>query len=158
MRLRFLGVILSAALGCASRGSSGDDRQPLVSRLPACFLLHFGGDQRPELDLGVFPDTITLTRPFTERERPGGYVNAGALPDSMIPRSRAMAQRLRVRVVGWWQASPDSLLLSADGTVRAVGVYLGPALEGVWRQRSLRGETRQGTLRASRISCTEEPS
>jgi hypothetical protein len=157
LRLLCLGVILSAALGCSSRGSSAHDRLPLVSRLPACFMLQFGGDQRPELDVGVLPDTITLTRPFTERET-GGYIYAGALPDSLIPRSRAMAQRIRVRVIGWWQTTPDSLLLSADGTVRAVGVYFGPTLEGVWHQRNHRGETRQGTLRASRVSCREEPS
>jgi hypothetical protein len=153
LRSLLSGITLLVIVGCASRGSSGEEQQSPVQRLPACLSFRFGGDERPELDIGTLRDTMTLTRSFNQSE-PGGYVYAGALPDSLVPRSRAMAQELGVRVIGWWTATADSLWISADGVVRAVGVYLGRQLEGVWQQRSRSGSRLSGTLSAVRIACT----
>jgi hypothetical protein len=139
------------------------DRQLLVAPLPACYTLHFGDSTRPETDLGALPDTITLTRPFEDwdsEQDAGGYAYPGVLPDSVLPRSMAMARvfdlsALRpfaMPVVTFWTATRDSLILSVSGTLRAVSVHLGSQLKGVWHE-SHDGERRTGTLRATRISC-----
>ncbi len=133
LRLLFLSSVSLAIFSCAPAtvGSEIANRDLLVAPLPACYLLHFDGETRPETDQGTLPDTITLTRAFQNDERrASGYAYAGTLPDSILPRSVSMARQLSEEVVGGWSATRDSLILSVPGILRAVAVLLGPKLHG----------------------------
>jgi hypothetical protein len=157
LRLRPIGsVCLVIILGCASGRAAWRtaDGALLVAPLPACFLLRFDSGVRPETDMGILPDSITLTPPFSSDGRESdGYVYAGALPESRLPRSRAEARSFGGHIVSWWIGTRDSLVLSAPGQLRAVSLHLGAALRGMWRETHDMGERRTGTFEASRIAC-----
>ena len=147
-------TILIASLCCspAAKGSSLTEQSLLAGELPACYVLGFDVLDRPETDLGAFPDTITLTRPFWSAEEISGYVYGGLFADSVLPRSPAAAKLFGQGAVCYWTSSRDSLILSTPGTFRALSIYLGTSLNGVWREKS-RSRIRTGEVTARRIPC-----
>ena len=156
MRLLLLNSTALVLFGCASGRSRPADLDLLVAPLPACYHLRFDRETRPETDLGLLPDTITLTRPFSnDREEAEGYVYAGMLPDSALPRSRSGARSFGRQVISWWIGTRDSLILSAPGQLRAVSMHLGSKLQGLWHEKHDLGERRTGTVQASRIPCPD---
>ena len=154
MRVSLLAIAACPRVGAAQTIA---ERDLLVSPLPACYLLRFEGGDRPETDLGQFPDTVTLTRPFEVYEREAeGYVYAGIWPDSLLPQSIPMANVFRGPLVTWWTSTVDSLILGAPGNLRVVSVRLGKKLAGVWYEDHDLGERRTGRVQSSRIGCQRQ--
>jgi hypothetical protein len=154
-----LRVSLLATAACTGAGAAQtmDERDLLVSPLPACYLLGFEGGDRPETDLGEFPDTITLTRPFEVYDREAeGHVYAGIWPDSLLPQSIPMANVFRGPLVTWWTSTVDSLILGAPGNLRVVSIRLGKKLAGLWYEDHDLGKRRTGRVRSSRIPCQRQ--
>jgi hypothetical protein len=141
-------VLLLCACSTVTRRSETQDNV-LVTPLPACFVLHFDQGIRPEIDMGLISDTVSLSGPLRHIAHGlSGTAYTGALSESALKREPVPGT-----VLAWWQSTADSLWLGADGVIRAGGIIVGPRLDGVWQAKTRHGTVSRGTLSASRIAC-----